>query len=76
MGLYRSREENFVADESTFVTDIYLEEYVVGRYVDTGLENNAKYYYKVCAVDKNGNSGRMSEEFCAYTKEILSDTKM
>lgn len=74
--LYRSKEENFLADESTFVADIYLEEYVVGRYVDTDLENNTKYYYKVCAIDKNGNSGRMSEEFCAYTKEILSDTKM
>ena len=26
--LYRSKEENFLADESTFVADIYLEEYV------------------------------------------------
>lgn len=68
--LYRSKEENFPADESTFVADVYPEEYVVGRYVDTELENHTLYHYRVCAVNKNGVSGKISDVFSAYTREI------
>ncbi len=67
--LYRSEHSGFVADDTTFVADVMPEEYCVGRYVDTGLKNHAPYYYRVCAVNKAGICGELSEEFCGITKE-------
>ena len=70
--LYRSEVSGFTPDETTFVADVFQEEeYVVGRYVDKGLKEHTPYYYRVCAVNKNGKQGPMSEEFGAYTKESL-----
>ncbi len=69
--LYRSKEAGFLPGDESFVADVYPEEYVVGRYVDEGLETNVCYYYRVCAVNKNGVCGEMSEEFSAFTREEL-----
>ena len=70
--LYRSEVSGFTPDETTFVADVFQEEeFVVGRYVDKGLKEHTPYYYRVCAVNKNGKQGPMSEEFWAYTKESL-----
>lgn len=70
--LYRSEESGFAPNESTFVADILQEpEFVVGRYVDKGLKEHTAYYYRVCAVNKAGQRGEMSEEFCGITKESI-----
>lgn len=67
--LYRSETPNFVADDSTFLADVYPEDFCVGRYVDENLKYHTIYFYRVCAVNKNGVCGKLSEEFSAYTKE-------
>lgn len=67
--LYRGEEPSFKIDQTSFVADVYPEEYCVGRYVDTALKHHTKYYYRVCAVNKNGVCSELSEEFSAYTKE-------
>ena len=69
--LYRSTAPGFVPSEENFVADVPPEEYVVGRYEDTGLETNVCYYYRVCAVNTSGVCGEMSEEFSAYTREEI-----
>jgi len=71
--LYRSRKPGFVPDETTFLADIPPEEYCVGRYEDTGLEDHAWYYYRFCPVDTRGVCGPMSAEFGAVTREEPED---
>jgi len=67
--VYRSEYECFTADENSLVAFVKPEEYCVGRYVDKGLKHHSKYYYRVCAVDKNGHMGPLSREVSAWTKE-------
>ena len=55
------------------MADILPEEYVVGRYEDRGLKDHTCYYYRVCAVNKQGICGPVSDEFSAYTREVLTD---
>lgn len=70
--LYRSEISGFTPDEATFVADILQEpEFVVGRYVDKGLKEHTPYYYRVCAVNKSGQTSPMSDEFCGITKETI-----
>lgn len=69
--LYRSETPGFTADEHTFLADVQPEEYRVGRYEDTGLKEHTCYYYRVCAVNKNGQCGQLSREFSGFTKESL-----
>ena len=71
--LYRSEHSGFDVCEETFVADILPEEYVVGRYEDRGLKDHTCYYYRVCAVNKQGICGPVSDEFSAYTREVLTD---
>ena len=61
--------KGFVPDESTFIADILPEEYVVARYEDLNLKKHTAYYYRVCAVNKQGICGKMSDEFCGITRE-------
>ncbi|MBO5454598.1 MAG: hypothetical protein J6A69_11665 [Clostridia bacterium] len=68
--LYRSENENFEANDNTFLCNVYPEEYKVARYEDKNLKTHTAYYYKVCAVDKDGFCGKMSDTFCGITKEI------
>ena len=67
--LYRGENEDFAPDESSFVADVERGVYVVAGYCDTGLKTHTKYYYRVCAVDVDGNIGPFSEVFCGITKE-------
>ncbi len=67
--LYRGEREDFEADDSSFVARVEPEEYVVGRFIDEGLEVDKRYYYRVRAVDKRGNKGELSRVFSALTKE-------
>lgn len=67
--LYRSEDGDFEANEETFLTDVFPEEYCVGRYVDTGLKHHTCYHYRVRAVNRKGVSGPVSEIFSAFTKE-------
>lgn len=67
--IYRSESQGFTADEKTLIAKSLPEEYVVGRYVDTGLKTNTRYYYRVRAVAKDGEKGPLSIEFSALTKE-------
>ena len=69
--LYRSEVSGFIPDEQSFVADIMPEQYVDGRYVDEGLKVHTAYYYRVCAVNKDGVCGEMSEEFCGITREEI-----
>ena len=69
--LYRSEQPGFEANEKTFIADVYPEEYVVGRYEDKGLKEHTCYYYRICAVNKKGACGMMSDEFNAFTKEVI-----
>ncbi len=67
--LYRSERPDFEADRDSFVTDVMPGKYRVVSYSDTGLKNHTRYYYKVCAVDKNGRYGKMSDVFEGITRE-------
>ena len=71
--LYRSEVSGFVPSEENFVADIFPEEYVVGRFEDTGLKIHTCYYYRVCAVNKDGAFGEMSDEFCGITREEIAE---
>lgn len=69
--LFRSEVPGFIPNDETFIANVEPEEYVVGRYVDSGLKDETAYYYRVCAVNKAGNNGTMSDEFIGYTREVL-----
>ena len=67
--VYRGERSGFTADEHSRVAFAEPEEYCEGRYVDRGLKHHTRYFYRVCAVDKQGSRGPLSEEFSAWTKE-------
>ncbi len=69
--LYRSEDENFIADESTFAEKVEPGEYRVARYEDLGLKEHTKYYYKVRAVNTKGVKGPFSDVFCGLTRLSL-----
>ncbi len=69
--LYRGDTAEFIANETTKIAEIKPEEYVVGRYIDKGLKTYTRYYYRVKAVDKDNNSGPLSEVFSAITREMI-----
>jgi len=69
--LFRGESADFIADDSTHIADVLPEEYVVGRYVDTGLKTHTEYFYRVCAVNTDGVCGELSNVFSAITKEPI-----
>jgi len=73
--LYRSTESGFTADENTKIAEIQPEAYCVGRYVDEHLAEHTTYFYRVCAVDCNGNYGIMSDEFSGTTLESIPENE-
>lgn len=66
--VYRGLEPDFVADASSLIAEVKPEQYCVGRYCDMGLARNTRYYYRVCAFDRDGACGPMSDVFSARTK--------
>ncbi len=73
--LYRSETSGFTPSTESLIARVMPEEYVVARYEDVGLLPNTTYYYRVCAVDRQGNFGPFSAEFCGHTREPLWKTK-
>lgn len=69
--LYRSEHKNFTADDSTLIASVQPTGYAVERYEEVGLKTNVRYYYKICAVNKQGRHGGLSDEFSAVTREEL-----
>ena len=67
--LYRSLTPDFTPDEASLIAQVPPEEFVVGRYEDKGLLSHTRYFYRVCAVNKNGICGPMSPEFSAWTRQ-------
>ncbi len=67
--LYRSEKADFEADEKTFIADVLPGEYCVGLYVDIGLKSHTTYFYRVCAVNKDGKCGKISDAFSGITRE-------
>lgn len=65
--LYRSTKPGFVPDKDTFIANVQNEEFCVGRYEDTGLDDHRTYYYRVRAVNNKGQAGDFSEEFSGVT---------
>ena len=67
--VYRSEQKGFEPNDDSFIAFAEPEKYCVGRFEDKGLKHHTKYYYRVCAVDKNGNKGPFTREVGAWTKE-------
>lgn len=67
--LYRSENSGFVPSKENFLADVKPGPYRVVSFEDKGLKLNAKYFYKVRAVNQNGVCGEFSDEFCGITKE-------
>jgi hypothetical protein len=67
--LYRSETPGFTPDETTFVAGIEPGPYCVGLRDDRGLKVFTTYYYRVRAVDQDGNKGEFSDEFSGTTRE-------
>ena len=67
--MYRSEHSGFAPEEANRVAFVEPEVYCVGRWIDRGLKHHTAYFYRVCAVDRQGRRGPMSEEFSGVTKE-------
>lgn len=67
--LYRSETPGFVPDGATFLADIEPGPYCVALRDDRELKIHTTYYYRVRAVDKDGNKGEFSDEFSGTTRE-------
>ncbi len=67
--VFRGEENGFACTDETLIARVKQEKYCVGRYVDDGLKPNARYFYRVRAVDKSGLPGPLSAEFSGHTKE-------
>ena len=69
--LYRGEEPGFLPGEENLIAKVLPEEYRVSRYVDEGLKEHRQYFYRICAVNQEGEKGPMSQEFSAFTREPL-----
>lgn len=67
--LYRAADPDFVPDGSNLIARVEPEQYVLGRYVDSGLLANTRYYYRVRAVSQTGQYGPFSSVFSGLSKE-------
>ena len=66
--LYRSETDGFIPSADNFVANVELEDYRVSRYIDTGLKNDCLYFYRVRAVNTDGDKGSFSKQFCGRTR--------
>ena len=67
--LYRGRTPDFAASAKTLVADVPPGPFVVVSYDDTGLEPDTTYYYRVRAIDKDGNASSITAAWSATTRE-------
>lgn len=69
--LYRSETAGFVPDDATFLAKVDPGQYCVALWDDRGLKDHTRYYYRVRAVDTDGNQGPLSDEFSGITREAF-----
>ncbi|MDO5553837.1 MAG: glycoside hydrolase family 38 C-terminal domain-containing protein [Planctomycetia bacterium] len=67
--LARSDTPHFAPDESNTIAQVEPGIWRIVRYEDRGLKTYTRYYYRVRAVDKDGNPGAWSPEFSGMTRE-------
>ena len=65
--VYRAEAPGLAGGEGTLIGEAQPEKYIVGRWVDEGLKDDAVYYYRVRAVAKDGREGPLSEEIAVHT---------
>ncbi len=61
--VYRSTLSGFVPSENEFIAEVSTS-----CYLDTNLNKNTRYYYRIFAVDTSGNVSEPSEELYARVK--------
>ena len=71
--LYRSKEQDFKCDASTFVSSVTNEApnglaYRIMRHEDLGLDHHARYWYRIVPVFKDGGRGEPSAPFGGITR--------
>ncbi len=61
--VYRSTTSGFIPSEENFVASVSTS-----SFLDTNLNKNTRYYYRIFAVDRSGNISEASEELYARVK--------
>ena len=74
--LYRSEKQGFTPNESNFVQKVEPGPYRVVAFENKGLKEFTRYYYRVRAIDKDGNGSEFSEEFTGQTREPYQSKKL
>ncbi len=73
--LYRGESPDFAADAATLLAKVEPGPYVIVPYEDKGLKRNTTYFYRVRAVDRDGNKGALSDVWSATTRDVASPAK-
>ena len=67
--LVRSEKSGFAPGDAGIIAKVEPGIWRIVRYEDRGLKTFTRYYYRVRAVDRDGNSGPWSAEFFGTTRE-------
>ncbi len=68
--VYRGDTPDFELSESTFLAKVEPGPYVVVSFVDKGLPSHSTHYYRICAVDRDGQRGQPSDVCRGVTREM------
>ena len=68
--VYRGETPDFELNENSLAAKVEPGPYVVVPYEDKGLKPHAVYYYRVRAVDRDGNRGAPSDVCRGVTREM------
>ena len=68
--LYRGETPGFKVSEKYFVAKVEPGPYVIVPYEDRGLKPHTAYYYRVIAVDRDGNKSEPSDLCVGTTREM------
>jgi hypothetical protein len=72
--LYRSINPGFEPNKNTFLKKVLPGIYATVIAEDNGLRPHTTYYYRVLAVDHDGNKGECSDVFSGTTRELINGT--
>ncbi len=67
--LYRGDHADFALCKERFLSKVSPGPYVTVQYEDKGLKTHTAYYYRVVAVDRDGNKGEPSDVCEGITRE-------